>query len=242
MAQGQRSMNATYLFEGTYGRVWPPSSESFWTAIFGMFLLHLGAGPVPQGQLTVWQCSDGGNKKWYSKRLSKPILELTDLDFESIVIEPRALWKPWPETSFDLPTAVGCFSPDIVMRSRGQEGTQHFTIIENKITTGACFADNQLENYSHLAKWLREHDIAFDILLLQSVGCCETLYNQALATSEWSMGFELWVIVVGRSITGNGSYSVYATGTTHREMESIYLRHRFGLLERAGVSRSCSIV
>ena len=157
----------------------------------GCFFYIWALAPSLKGNL--WQCSDGGNKKWYSKRLSKPILELTDLDFESIVIEPRALWKPWPETSFDLPTAVGGFSPDIVMRSRGQEGTQHFTIIENKITTGACFADNQLENYSHLAKWLREHDIAFDILLLQSVGCCETLYNQArlLQNGPWGSSFRL---------------------------------------------------
>lgn len=188
-------MNATYLFEGNYdGRGWPPSSESFWTSVFAVFALHLGARA---GQLTVWQCTNGGpNKKWYTKRTSRPNLQLANLDFDSVVVEPRALSRPWPGTSLVLPTDAGGFSPDIVIRSRGADGSEHFAIVENKVTSSACLADNQIENYPKLANWLRDHGLSFDILFLQSAGCSDQLYKQAgsFQSSNWgaNFGILLW--------------------------------------------------
>jgi hypothetical protein len=190
-------LNATYLFEDTYvRRTWPPSSESFWTAVFAMFVLHLGVGPTPRGCLTVWQCTDGSNNKWYAWRPSRPTLKLANLDFESVVVEPRAPWRPWPGTSLTLPAAAGGFSPDLVIRSRCANGREHFTIIENKVTSNGCLRDNQIENYPRLADWLLQQGLSLDILLLQSIGCCPALYEQdrLFERKPWgaNFGILLW--------------------------------------------------
>lgn len=187
--------NATYLFEGKYKeRIWPTSSESFWTALFALFALHLGCGSTPRSRFTVWECTNGSNNKWYSPRAARSTLELTGLNFDSIAIEPRALTNPWPGTQDVLSAKVGGFSPDIVIRSCNAEGHDHFVVIENKIA--GCLAPNQYENYALLATWLVEKKVSFDLLLLQSAGCRGSLYDQAhsFQRSPWgnNFGILLW--------------------------------------------------
>jgi hypothetical protein len=187
--------NATYLFEGKYKeRTWPSSSESFWTALFALFVLHLATGSTPRGRLTVWHCTDGSNNKWYKPRAVRPSLEFTDLTFDSIAIEPRVLPSPWPGTQHILDTTVGGFSPDIVIRSPDLGRADQFIVIENKIA--GYLAPNQCENYPRLAGWLVERGTPFDFLLLQSAGCHKTLHEQArcFQREPWgsNFGILLW--------------------------------------------------
>lgn len=83
--------NATHLFEGDYEeRIWPPSSESFWTAVFAQFLLSLGRRGKPGIELTSWQCTQPERAPWYTRSVLGKIC-FRELDFESIAVEPRAL-------------------------------------------------------------------------------------------------------------------------------------------------------
>jgi hypothetical protein len=181
-----RALNATDLFDGQHDPgPWPASSESFWTVLFALFVLHLGAGKTPRGQLTVWRCTDGSGKKYYAPRPSGEgrgaVLEFSNLSFDSLAVEPpsRGLsTKPWPGTGRGLPIAAGGFPPDVVIRSHN-DGSDHFVVVENKATTGAHLAKNQFENYPLMVQWLIEAKVSFDFLLLQSTGCCEKLTQQA---------------------------------------------------------------
>jgi hypothetical protein len=183
------------MFESR-GTPWPASSESFWTTLFAMFALHIGGGPVPRSRLTIWQCTNGVDGKWYAPRESRSTLDLADVTLDAITVEPRALSKPWPGLGVVPPADAGGFSPDIVIRSARPGGGDHFIVIENKITSAASLMDNQVENYPRLARWLTNHRVSFDMLLLKSVGCCKALYNQARAFQDdtWgsSFGILLW--------------------------------------------------
>lgn len=194
-------LNATYLFDGQYGgNPWPASSESFSTALFALFALHLGARTTPRGRLTVWRCTDGANGKWYAPRKEGrgPVLEFSNLSFDSVAVEPpsRGLsTKPWPGTGRHLPIAVGGFPPDVVIRSHG-DGSDHFVIVENKATSGAHLARNQFENYPRLVQWLIDAKVSFDFFFLQSTGCCKQLTRQARCFERvpWAarFGILLW--------------------------------------------------
>lgn len=59
--------------------------------------------------------------------------------------------------------------PDILVKYR--ENEQHrYLIIENKVRDSNELDPNQALNYSNLAIWLRDRQIPFDILVLQSIG------------------------------------------------------------------------
>jgi hypothetical protein len=189
------ALNATHLFERKTAP-WPALSESFWTSLFAMFALHIGAGLVPKGRLTIWHCANGSGGKWYLPRAGRPALNLTALTLDRITVEPRALSKPWPGSGIIPPADVGGFSPDLVMISQTPEGPDHFIIVENKVTSQACLMDNQVENYPVLARWLTSRQASFDLLLLKSVGCCKALYDQARSfqNENWGgrFGILLW--------------------------------------------------
>lgn len=200
------SENATYLFEGKHSsRVWPASSESFWTALFGLFALYLGEGAAPRGQLTIGQPTVDPKGKPYEPRAHRSTLQLHDLEFDSIAIEPRAISKCWPGTSFLLSAATGGFSPDVLIRICDPEAPDHFLVIENKVTYAGCLADNQVENYPRLAAWLIENAISFDILFLHSVGSCHELYAQAKSfqRQQWGahFGILLWEEVLQKMLS-----------------------------------------
>ena len=182
--------NATWLFDGDNN--WPASSESFWTTLFAFFALHLSNIGALTNHLTVWQCTDGTDNKWFERRKSSTTLELSNLSFNSIAIEPRDLLKiQWPGI---LSSKEGGFSPDIVIKTR-KAGSVHFIIIENKVTTNARLAGNQLENYPRLMNWLNDKKVSFDFLLLQSVG--NNNYNllenaRELQKNHKQFGILLW--------------------------------------------------
>ena len=170
-------MNTTDLFNDA-NNCWSASSESFWTTLFGFFVLHLGSMDTPSKHLTVWHCTDGTDNKWYASRRSAPSLELSNISFESIAIEPLTLSsKPWPGTQLFLSPADGGFSPDIVIKTRKAEGGDHFVIIENKVRED--LQANQMVNYRCLTNWLFGKNISFDFLLLQSLGSSPKLFEQA---------------------------------------------------------------
>lgn len=188
--------NATCLFEGsTNERLWPASAESFWTSLFGLFALHIGAGATPLAALTIWHGTNGTDGKWYVPRTPQPRLQLRNLGFDSIAIEPTGINKPWPGTGLVLSARDGGFSPDVLIRSRESNGTDHFAVVEDKVTSKACLADNQMENYPRLAACLAANGISFDILFLQSAGCCDALHQQALTFQEAPWGNHFGIIL-----------------------------------------------
>lgn len=173
------------------------SSESFWTTLFAMFVLHIGSLDPPR-QLTVWHCTDGSQNKWYTPRKKRPSVVFTGVKFDDLTIEPSTLSKKeWPGTNLLLSPEDGGFSPDVVIRVPGEDhGKDHFIIIENKITYGACLQENQMINYPRLIARLIENQISFDFLFLQSAGCSEELARQALCFQKqpWAdnFGILLW--------------------------------------------------
>lgn len=187
-------MNATDLFESKDTQ-WPASSESFWTTVFALFAVHIG-GPTPKGRLNVWQCTDGTGGKWYQPRTERPTLDLIGLTLDAIAVEPAGFTKPWPGIGVVPPSSTGGFSPDIVIKAHKPGSGDHFTVIENKIKSGASLQPNQMENYPRLAAWLESQSVSFDILLLTSIGCSEPLYEQArrfqAATWGGRFGILLW--------------------------------------------------
>ena len=187
------TLNATYLFESK-DTPWPASSESFWTALFALFALHLGEGSKSCYELTIWHPTNGDCGTYYAKRAGRPRLSLVGLTIESLTVEPRALSKPWPGSNLVLPASAGRFSPDLVLQSRGEGNANHLVIIENKVTYQGCLADNQMENYPQLAGWLISNTISFDLLFLQSVGCCNALYNQARTFRDMSWGSNFGIL------------------------------------------------
>jgi hypothetical protein len=182
--------NATYLFNGD-DKNWPASSESFWTTLFGLFVLHLSNIGEPTTGLNIWQGANGTDGKWYERRKPSTTLELSNLSFNSIAIEPSNLLKIlWPEK---LEQKEGGFSPDIVIKTRKADGSDHFIIIENK-GSGATLRENQLENYPRLMDWLKVKKVSFDFLLLQSVGNNYYLFKKAceLQKKYEQFGILLW--------------------------------------------------
>ena len=143
--------NATNLIEAK-DRLWPGSAEHFWTAIFAIFALHLGANPRRSHDLTIWRATDGAGGKYYAPREKRPRLSLDALTFDSLTVEPPQglSSRPWPGTKLTVPPDAGGFSPDIVIRSAIDPGVDHFVIIENKVSTGARLVENQMENYQRL--------------------------------------------------------------------------------------------
>ncbi len=188
-----RVLNATDLFEDKT-KFCPPSSESFWTSLFSLFLMHIG-GRASRGHLTIWQCTDGTEPPWYAPRTQNPMLGLSNIAFHDIAVQPLTLPRAWPCTADFLPIDIGGFSPDLLVRSRNENG-EYFLIVENKITHGARLAENQAENYPRLIRWLIERQISFDFLILQSAGCCDDLAKQcrSFQSEPWAdrFGILLW--------------------------------------------------
>ena len=187
------AQNATHLFEAK-AAPWPAASESFWTTLFALFLLHLSR--QADHDLTIWTPHSPARGKFYAPRTRRPRLQLPALDFDDVIVEPRGFVKRWPGTQLMLSADAGGFSPDIVVWCRRADTDDHFLIVENKVTYRGCLADNQLENYPRLATRLGEQDISFDLLLLHTAGSDGALYDQArrLQAEPWGerLGMLLW--------------------------------------------------
>src|SRR5574342_1334735 len=162
-------MNATHLFEKVQGdRSLPPSSESFWTTIFALSLLHIS---FKDEELRVWQPTSTGQRPWYEPMVQR--LRMHSLDFDGLAVEPRSVVDIWPEAGVN--STFGGISPDIVARVSATATTPRFVLIENKITSGAMLNPNQVSAYPQLIRLLAEKRINASLLILQSVGCSQHL-------------------------------------------------------------------
>jgi hypothetical protein len=177
-------MNATYLFEGrslqTTHLKLPHKSESFWTAIFSLFLLDLGKVGSIKGHPRVWQCKEATTQPWYELRRGSPILKLTGLEFDDLVMEPPTLAGHWFDEKVEVPARIGGVRPDVLLRLRSNSPNKmsHYVLIENK-TVGADLNKNQVETYPKLLSFLSDHSIECQFILLMSVGVTEKIYKSA---------------------------------------------------------------
>jgi len=162
-------MNATDFFEKVQGdRSLPASSESFWTAIFALFLLHIAS---KNDELRVWKPTSTGLRPWYEPQVQK--LPLSVLDFSGLAVEPCSVVDIWRDAGVD--STLGGISPDIVARI-STSPNKTFLLIENKITSGATLNPNQISVYPRLIEFLKGRDDV-RLLVLQSVGCSQRLYS-----------------------------------------------------------------
>ncbi len=167
-------MNATHLYEKVRGdRSLPPLSESFWTAIFAFFLLHLSKAH-PEPTVTAWRVIDSSARPWYERKLASAGLRLKGLSFSAIAVEPLTVMLVWPAAKLDI--KLTGIAPDIVLRLEEEMGKTRYALVENKVTTGAMLNANQLSTYPALSHSLAAQGIECQFFVLHSVGCSQRLY------------------------------------------------------------------
>lgn len=174
-------MNATHLFEKISGdRSFPPCSESFWTTVFGFFLLHLSKSDIDVPTVTAWRPLDGTGPPYYERKLPADWLSVRSLTFQDLAIEPRTVMGIWDKVGVNL----GGIAPDILLRLRRDEGLDDYALIENKITSGAALNCNQESVYPKLVDSLKKGNIPCRLFVLHSVGCGQTLFAQTKALQQ----------------------------------------------------------
>jgi hypothetical protein len=161
-------MNATHFFERREcHQPVPACSESFWTAMFALFLLHLSR---TEKRLRVWSCTDNGTKPWYRLHRAIRELRLPAITLHDMAIEPRDVMRVCPNQDISL---VG-ISPDVLV-CLGRQEPRPLLLVENKVTTGAMLNHNQIKAYLDLVRVLPPGSL---FLVLKSVGCSTDLYQQ----------------------------------------------------------------
>jgi len=168
-------MNATDYFEKSEkSRENPkvaPNSESFWTSMFVFYLLH-----SKTLKLRLWRPMSNKNIKppWYTPA-TPPELDLSDVFFNNISVEPRGLEKMFA----NIGPEIGGIDPDIIIQT-----DKETLLIENKITTAARLNSNQCKIYSKAIDHMVRSGENAKLLLLQSYGCSSVLYKQSSQLSE----------------------------------------------------------
>lgn len=185
-------MNATDFFEKSRGdRSLPPSSESFSTAIFALFLLHL-ARHEHDDTIATWQPTPQPGPPWYERKARSAALRLRGATFDGLVVEPRTVMEIWPEL---LDVSLGGISPDIVLRVAGDENSHaRYALIENKITSGATLNANQLTAYPGVVSRLCNAGFDVRLFVLHSVGCSQRLYA-ATRTLQAALGDQFGILL-----------------------------------------------
>lgn len=182
--------NATYLFERAGDM--PHHSESFWTSLFGLFVLHLANR---EASLNIWQCRKTASEASYEPRIGANSLALKGIKACDMSIEPptaatrRFVWNLLNEGV----QAAG-IRPDILLRIRpsGVGPKEKYIFIENKTTED--LQRNQEENYPSLIEAFNRLGKPCEFLLLTSVGA-DKPYNSALAFQKImgkNFGLILW--------------------------------------------------
>ncbi len=179
-------MNATHFFEEICGglfektdghRSLPPSSESFWSAVFALFLLHL-AKHEQHGALISWNPNPEG-PPWYERTSGDASFRVSGLTFDGMTVEPQTVMEILPEDSRHL--TLGGISPDIVIRLPKEEGSDPgYALIENKITSGATLNANQRSAYADVVRCLADARL----YVLQPVGCSQNLFDATVDLSK----------------------------------------------------------
>lgn len=157
--------NFEHLFEKTGGL--PKSSESFWTSLFALYVLHLGR---TNGMIKVWERLDSDKAPYYGPRKGSSSLDLSGLKFEDVSVEPKAhAMAHYFNLVAGLSPKDSGFEPDLVLSRSpsGSPGTRYL-FVENKITQK--LQPNQMDNYPRLVKSLNKKGTKAEFLLLMSVG------------------------------------------------------------------------
>jgi hypothetical protein len=158
--------NATWLFEReTSGANFPNSSESFWSALFGLFLTYLGArGNSEENLLKVWAVTDPDAPSF---RKSCPI-DVGSVGFDDIAVEPGKLDRKYFREGIDLPPEARRCEPDLFVRLRSTDSdAPTHLLIENK-TIRAPFDAEQQAKYLQLLEVVDKEAIRPRMLLLTS--------------------------------------------------------------------------
>jgi len=173
--------NMTYLFERLESKSkLPACSESFWTSIFCLYLLHLGEMKKKDQRLKIWQFNENDSR--YSQQANR-YLTVDSMTFDDFVSEPRRLQEVYQSNNdpLTIPPKYGGFEPDIILRIPNERDNKYkYVLIENKITTNAYLAGNQMENYPLLVEYLLGKSINCEFYILRSVGCSKKLDKQAI--------------------------------------------------------------
>lgn len=166
-------MNATHFFERWTDKSLPASSESFWTAVFALFLVHLSSREGGVSSLPLWRPLRSG-PPWYERKAAELVVPpRTPLALNDLAIEPTEVSNVWP--ALDLDPSLAGISPDIVARFASSADNAFLLLVENKITTGASLSANQTNAYPRLLELLAQHAVPSVLWVLQPVGCSQKL-------------------------------------------------------------------
>lgn len=186
--------NATYLFEKNRLKKennepdgFLDNSESYWTTLFGFFLLHLAQGRKDnrvEPVIRTWKCIGSEKAPFYDPKPKNTWLDVSGLTSEGIAVEPADLDGVWKGSSIDGNASFTGIRPDIVLKINGRNETR-YVLIENKTTTKGKLQENQMHNYPRLIKALadgKKEKIICGLVFLQSVGCHGrySYYDQAM--------------------------------------------------------------
>lgn len=172
------SMNATHLFEKVHrDRSLPASSESFWTTIFALLLLHL-ADSDGEKIVPAWQPVAGRTPPYYERKAKSAALCVHGLNLDAIAVEPRSLMDVWPTAKIGV--SQGGISPDLVLHLAGT--SEHaYALVENKITSNATLNANQFSAYPSLITELTNQGNDAHLYVLHSIGCSRSLYDATIS-------------------------------------------------------------
>ncbi len=186
-------LNATYLFEKDDGPL--PSSESFWSTLFSMYLLHLSATDTTNKIVTTWFCKDEG-PPWFERTPDDAWLNVDGLTSNNIAVEPNGLVGLWKNSKINSDPYFTGINPDIVFRIPLKNGGFRYTLIENKVKTDADLNSNQKSSYPDLIKRLRkEEGIECSLFLLQSLGADKMFKSSLMLQNEFLHGNQFGIIL-----------------------------------------------
>lgn len=155
--------NATDLFMSQ------AKSESFWTSIFCLFLLHLSTKKEDIDTLGVWICEESGHPKWFMKKKDY-VFNINKLAFADIAIESPIHEGLFREMHKKLPQNCSGIKPDLFITCKLDNPHKYdYIIIENKISN-QDFTWPQKNGYPELVKYLNECGMTCYFILLISVG------------------------------------------------------------------------
>jgi hypothetical protein len=190
--------NITNLFEETSGL--PNSSESFWTSLFALYVLHLGG---TNGTVKIWERLDSDKAPYYRLRKGSSLLDLSGMKLENVTVEPKAM-APYFKSVAELSAEDSGFVPDVVLyRHSSRSSGPMYIFVENKITQQ--LQPNQIVNYPRLVQSLNKKGIEAEFLLLMSVGS-KTLDFQAKVLKTQlgpRFGLLLWEDII-RGMSNSG--------------------------------------
>jgi hypothetical protein len=192
--------NFKHLFEKTSGL--PKSSESFWTSLFALYVLHLGR---TNGMIKVWERLDSDKAPYYGPRKGSSSLDLSGLKFEDVSVEPKAhATACYFKLVAGLSAEDSGFEPDLVLwRPPSGSSGPTYLFVENKITQK--LQQNQMQNYPRLVKSLNKKGTKAEFLLLMSVGSNEVDRQARILKTQLGpcFGLLLWEdILRGMSRSG----------------------------------------